>query len=96
MRVYRILTLMMILPEESPGEVSDHQSRFARAGAAGHSDPDTELVPGPGVSSDHLDHLMTVIMMITAHMRHHHMVMSHITLVWRQTSRSRKKVLDMK
>ena len=71
---------MMILPDESPSKVSDHQSRFARAGAASHRHPDTELVPGSRVSSDHLDHLMTVIMMITAYMWHHHMIIrSYIT-----------------
>ena len=72
----------MILPDESPGEVSDHQSRFARTGAPGHSDPDTELVPGSRVSSDHLNHLMTVIMMVISDMRHHHMIttLSYIAL----------------
>ena len=63
----------MIFPDESPGEVSDHQSGLAGAPTSGHGDPDTEA-PGLGVSSDHLDHLMTVIVMKIIDIWHHYMI----------------------
>ena len=77
--VYWLLTLLVILSDESSGEESDHQSGLAWARAPRHCDPDAEFSRS-GVNSDHLDHLMIVIVMISTDIWHHHIIIMKIAL----------------